>query len=143
MLVIREFSMSDLKAVTELMADLGYPVTVEQMKVRLETIQSNPMYGTYLAELAGVAAGFIGVRLLYGYEGDQPVAQISALVTKSEYRGMGIGTRLVQQAETWAKQNGAGAVVLTSGNRPEREAAHRFYQQLGYTMTGVRFSKRL
>lgn len=101
------------------------------------------MYCTYIAELEGKVVSMAGLRLLYGYEGDQPVAQISALVTKSEYRGMGIGTRLMQQAETWARQNGAGAMVLTSGNRPEREAAHHFYQQLGYAVTGVRFSKRL
>jgi len=143
MLVIREFSFSDIEAITELMSDLGHPASKIQMQKRLEIISSNPMYYTLVAELDGKVVGMVGLRQLYSYEGDSPVVQISALVTKAEYRGLGIGKELIKKAEKWAKENGVNAIVLTSGNRPEREDAHQFYKHLGYSVSGFRFSKIL
>jgi GNAT superfamily N-acetyltransferase len=143
MLVIREFSFSDIDAITELMDDLGHPATKEQMIKRMENISSNPMYCTYVAEHEGNVVGMVGLRQLYSYEGDNVAVQISALVTKANYRGKGIGKELVRQAEKWAKENGANVIVLTSGNRPEREDAHQFYNHLGYNVTGLRFVKKL
>lgn len=143
LLVIREFSFSDIDAITELMEDLSHSASKEQMQIRLEKISSNPMYCTFVAELEGKIVGMVGLRQLYSYEGDNPVVQISALVTKAEYRGLGIGKKLIKQAETWTKENGANVIVLTSGNRPEREEAHNFYKHLGYTVSGFRFSKKM
>ncbi|WP_174807380.1 GNAT family N-acetyltransferase [Paenibacillus alvei] len=143
MLVIREFSFSDIEAITELMGDLDHPASKLQMQKRMEIISSHPMYHTLVAELDGIVVGMVGLRQLYSYEGDNPVVQISALVTKVEYRGLGIGKELIKQAEKWAKENGVNAIVLTSGNRPEREDAHQFYKHLGYSISGFRFSKIL
>jgi GNAT superfamily N-acetyltransferase len=141
--VIREFSFRDIDAITELMSDLGNPASKLQMQKRMEIISSNPMYYTLVAELDDKVVGMVGLRQLYSYESDNPVVQISALVTKAEYRGLGIGKELMKQAEKWAKENGANAIVLTSGNRPEREVAHQFYKHLGYSVSGFRFSKIL
>jgi predicted N-acetyltransferase YhbS len=143
MQVIREFSFIDIEAITELMSDLAHTASKEQMQKRLEKISSNPMYCTFVAEREGKVVGMVGLRQLYSYEGDNPVVQISALVTKTEYRGLGIGKELIKQAEKWAREKGANVIVLTSGNRPEREEAHQFYKHLGYTISGFRFSKRL
>jgi GNAT superfamily N-acetyltransferase len=142
MLVIREYSFSDIDVITELMSDLGHPTTKEQMLRRMKNISSNPMYCTFVAELKGNVVGMVGLRQLYSYEGDNKAIQISALVTKVAYRGLGIGKALIKQAESWAKENGANVIVLTSGNRPEREEAHKFYKHLGYFVSGVRFTKR-
>jgi len=143
MIVVRAFSFEDLDAVAELMAELGYPASRAQMRNRMEAMSADPMYATLVAELDGEVAGMAGLRLLYGYEHDHPVAQISALVTKAAYRGRGIGKELIRRAEQWAKERGAAAIVLTSGNRPEREAAHRFYRYMGFSVTGQRYSKKL
>lgn len=143
MFIIREYTSSDIEAITELMSDLDHPASKPQMQKRMEIISSNPMYLTLVAELDGIVIGMIGLRQLYGYEYDHPVIQISALVTKAEYRGLGIGQALMKQAEAWAQECGASTLVLTSGNRPEREGAHQFYQRLGYSITGSRFTKTL
>jgi Acetyltransferases len=143
MIVVRAYSVDDLDAVAELMTELGYPVTRAQMRSRMEAIGSHPDYATLVAELDGEAAGLVGLRLLYGYEYDQPIAQISTLVTKAAYRGRGIGKALIRHAEKWAAERGAAAIVVTSGNRPDREAAHRFYHHMGFAVTGLRFAKKL
>jgi GNAT superfamily N-acetyltransferase len=85
----------------------------------------------------------IGIRLINDYEYDDLVVQIASLVTRADFRGNGVGGALINHAEEWAKSHSAGAMTLTSGIKPERAAAHQFYKDKGYDITGYRFSKKL
>lgn len=140
---IRDFKFDDIGEVAVLMGELGYPTSVEAMRKRMETLMTLPDYHTFVAELDGKAVGMIGVCKRVQYESDDVSAQIIALVTDSQYRGMGIGQALVQMAETWALEAGAPMTSLTSGIKPQRTVAHEFYKNLGYTITGYRFVKKL
>jgi ribosomal protein S18 acetylase RimI-like enzyme len=64
-------------------------------------------------------------------------AWIEDVVVSPEARGRGIGQGLVERALDLARSAGAASVELTS--RPEREAANRLYQRLGFIqrMTNV------
>jgi GNAT superfamily N-acetyltransferase len=143
MIVVRAYSCDDLEAVAELMGELGYPASSTQMQKRMEAISSHPDYATLVAECEGEVVGMIGLRLTFGYEHDGHVVQITVLVVKAAFRGRGVGKELIRHAEKWAREKGAAAIVLTSGKRPEREAAHRFYRHMGFSVTGLRFSKKL
>jgi GNAT superfamily N-acetyltransferase len=44
-------------------------------------------------------------------------------------------------AEDWARQRGAGEVMLTT--HKHRTGAHNFYRRMGYEATGYRFYKEL
>jgi GNAT superfamily N-acetyltransferase len=142
-ILIRPYQSIDLIAITELMSDLGYPTTTEDMQKRMEKIESLSDYHTFVAEREGQVAGMIGTRDVYYYEGDGLVTQISLLVVKSELQGHGIGRALLRFVEEWAKQNGASSLYLTSGMKPERLRAHAFYQQAGFVTNGYRFVKPL
>ncbi|MEW9033331.1 MAG: GNAT family N-acetyltransferase [Planifilum fimeticola] len=142
-MLVREFTLKDTEAAAELMAHLGYPTSAGSMNRRMERICSDPMYRTWVAEYHGRVVGLVGARKVILYESDQIAIQVAALVTDPGYRGRGIGRALLRQAEKWAEQEGAAQIYLTSGNRPERRDAHRFYKQSGYEITGFRFSKRV
>lgn len=143
-MIIRHYQCEDLEPFTELMADLGYPTDANTMRKRLEKIHSNSMYNTFVAVWDdGKIVGMVGVRQLISYETDKIVTQISALVTKKEYRNKGIGKALVKHVEEWALANHSNMIYLTSGNREDRLQAHAFYRSLGFEMTGLRFVKRL
>jgi GNAT superfamily N-acetyltransferase len=43
--------------------------------------------------------------------------------------------------EGWLRDRGAARITLTSGK--QRADAHRFYRNLGYEETGLRFAKKL
>jgi ribosomal protein S18 acetylase RimI-like enzyme len=58
-------------------------------------------------------------------------AWIEDVVVDEATRGSGVGTALTEQALRLAREAGARTVDLTS--RPEREAANRLYQRLGFT----------
>lgn len=143
MIDIRPYQEEDLIAMSELMLDLGYATTAEQMRNRMSIIAALPGSYTYLAAIKGKVAGMIGIRQVYAYEEDGFVTQISLLVTKKEYEGQGIGTALVRFAEAWALERHSGMLYLTSGIKPERMRAHAFYKSIGFEATGYRFIKKL
>jgi ribosomal protein S18 acetylase RimI-like enzyme len=57
-------------------------------------------------------------------------ARIDDVVVDGRARGRGVGEALTREAIAIARQAGAKAVSLTS--RPDREAANRLYQRLGF-----------
>jgi GNAT superfamily N-acetyltransferase len=70
-------------------------------------------------------------------------AQVSTLITKAEFRGQGVGKKLMNHGEQWAKEQGAQGLLLNSGIKKEREDAHQFYEKTGFKITGYRFSKKI
>lgn len=58
--------------------------------------------------------------------------RIEDVVVDESYRGKGIGKDLMKGAIDYARSSGARSVDLTS--RPERVAANRLYQELGFLL---------
>ena len=56
---------------------------------------------------------------------------IEDVIISSEYRGHGIGERLVRALLDAAKQSGIASISLTSS--PSRTAAHRMYEKIGFS----------
>lgn len=138
---LREATPEDAVPLARLMGVLGYPTTPEAMRARLAAVGADPDYHTIIAEADGEVRGMVGLRRGVLYEADHPYIQMVALVVDAEYQGSGIGTVLVQEAEAWARAQGAATITLTSGKH--RQPAHRFYERLGYELTGLRFVKKL
>lgn len=142
MILIREYHSNDLEALTELMADLGYPTDIKSMEIRMKSIESHSDYFTFVATLEDQVVGMIGVRFVHYYEEDGATTQISTLVTKENYQCQGIGKELVRFVESWAKEKGSNSLCLTSGIKPERMQAHEFYKRMGFHINGYRFVKK-
>jgi len=49
----------------------------------------------------------------------------------------------MEEAEHWAKNQGAIAIGFNSGNRIERQQAHQFYLQRGYKERSIGFVKEI
>ena len=140
---IRGANRDDIKALTFLMEQLGYPTTEEQMEGRFQAITAHPGYHTIVAEMDGHVVGMAGLCHSLFYEHDGCYVRISAFVVDSNYRRKGIGQKLLEAIECWAIEQGATALVLNSGNREERNAAHHFYRQQGFEGKSTGFSKQL
>ena len=140
---IRTACKKDIPQLAGLIEQLGYPTTVEEMEGRFTAIESAGHYHTLVAEIDGKIAGMAGLckGLFYEYEGSY--VRIVAFVVDSNHRRRGIGKQLLLETERWAKEQGAIAIGLNSGNRSERLAAHSFYASKGYETKSIGFSKRL
>lgn len=64
-------------------------------------------------------------------------ASIEDVVVSSEYRGQGIGRKLVEAAIEKAKEFSPVTIQLTS--RPSRVAANRLYLSMGFTRKDTNF----
>lgn len=143
MIKIRPYAQEDIESLTELMTDLGSPSSIEEMEERMKLIESRTNYFTFVATLNEKVVGMIGVRQNFTYTSNKIKTQISALVTKKEYQGQGIGKALITFIEEWTRSNGSDFLYLTSGIKEERFNAHEFYKKNGFEITGYRFVKRI
>lgn len=142
-IIIREAEPTDVFPLTELMNELGYDTTINEMKTRFENIQNHMDYKTFLATDGTVILGMVGLSKNYSYEQNGIYVRVLALVTRSNFRQKGIGKRLMDVAENWARDIGASKVLLNCGNREEREIAQLFYNKIGYQIKSSGFIKKL
>lgn len=70
-------------------------------------------------------------------------AELGGLVVDESHRGQGVGGKLLERVEDWARQKGCSAVSARSNII--RHEAHKFYAARGYDQTKSQhvFRKRL
>ena len=139
---IRHSTEKDLQDMVILMDQLGYPTTFAEMKERYEHIATDDNFTTLVAEINGRVIGLIGLQTSYLYEKNGRHCRIMAMVVHEQYRGSGIGRQLLLSAEQWAAEHQVDSISLNSSNGANREAAHEFYQEMGYTAGSTGFSKK-
>jgi ribosomal protein S18 acetylase RimI-like enzyme len=109
------------------------------------TALADEQVGFFVAEVSGELVGHIHVVVR-----DTPpvpilkprrLAHIDEIVVKAAYRGRGVGHLLMEQAEAWARTNGATAIEL--GVYEFNQEAQAFYRDLGYTTFHRRMGKAL
>nr|WP_299095504.1 GNAT family N-acetyltransferase [uncultured Metabacillus sp.] len=142
-MIIRKATIKDIPELVILMEQLGYPTSVDKMKLRFNAINNNPSYHTLVADLEGKVVGMTGLNTGLFYEYDGSYVWIVAFIVDTNYRRKGIGKKLIQEAECWAREQGAIAIALNSGNREERKDAHQFYLSMGYKAKSIGFGKSL
>ena len=142
-IIIREAELTDIPALTELMDELGYATSIDEMKSRFENIKNHKDYKTFIATDDTEILGMVGLSKNYSYEQNGIYVRVLAMVTRSKFRKNGIGKKLMDVAENWAREIGANKVLLNCGNREEREIAQLFYKKIGYQARSSGFVKKL
>jgi len=137
---VRLATEADATALAPLLATLGYPTTASLVAGRLARLAAFGGSAVALvAALDGDVVGLVTAHAFPSVHAEAPAAWLTTLVVEPTARGRGIGRRLVHAAEAWAATQGAVRVSVTSGTH--RTEAHRFYEGLGYALTGQRFSR--
>lgn len=131
---IRPIRPDDAEAVSELVTQLGYGRTPDQVRRWVYDLDSWPKQAAFVAELNGEVVGWVGLSLEHHLQSEL-FALIGGVVVKDGMRSAGIGRRLCEQAEDWSRRQGAKKIRVTS--RSTREAAHRFYLRDGYRQTKI------
>lgn len=131
----------DAPALAVLLAELGYPASTEQAAARLASLQGYRCAVAYVAERGGAVCGLATVHSHVALNRDEPAVQLTLLVVAGAVRGGGVGKRLVQAAEEWAREIGAQRLVVSTA--VHRAGAHAFYETLGYELTGRRYARLL
>ena len=138
--MIREAKVRDSDRLAELSGMLGYPIDSETIRHRLERLLVRPNHTVLVAEVSpNPVAGWI-------HAAEQDILEVGSfceilgLVVAMEFRGKGMGRRLVEQIENWALERGLKEVSVRSNVlRPE---SHPFYERLGYARVKTQHAYR-
>ncbi|MEM9832746.1 MAG: GNAT family N-acetyltransferase [Bacteroidota bacterium] len=142
--MIRTAQPHDLSALSELLTALvGYPPKseVSLLGIMQEYTVGNNRILVYEDE--GQVLGFVSLATLPMLHIAGHLARITAFCVSEEARGQGIGQQLLQAVVDYSQSIGCKRMEVTSGDRPERVAAHRFYENNGFKYDSKRFSRWL
>lgn len=127
---VRLLCLSDLPMAVELLQQLGYEVSTDEMGARIGRVLASQTHYAAVAEDGGRVLG-----LVHAYERpalEKPCeAVVQSLVVDCRARKTGTGRQLMVAAEAWARANGLARVVLHT--RIDREEARAFYEHIGYS----------
>jgi GNAT superfamily N-acetyltransferase len=131
-IVIREMGSTDIAVCRLLLSQLGYELSLQEMKRRYEAIKEKQDHAVFVCEQDGQV-----VALLHLYErpafDKPPEVIVQALVVDQYRRGTGVGKAMMNMAQRWALDRGFSSVALTSS--VSRSDAHSFYNRIGYNVT--------
>lgn len=89
----------------------------------------------------GTPAGFVWVARDHNDSTGQLEAQLLDQYVAERYRGLGLGRRLLETAEEWARQQGLPRISLSVG--AHNTIGQRLYESFGYQVETMRMTKRL
>jgi GNAT superfamily N-acetyltransferase len=119
---------ADAPAIAQLSGQLGYPAGPDAMAERLERVLRREEHVVFVAEGTEVA-GWI-------HAAEQEILEVGTLceiwglVIGGGQRGKGIGRRLIEAVEGWARNRGLREIHVRSNIiRPD---SHPFYERLGF-----------
>jgi GNAT superfamily N-acetyltransferase len=133
--------MQDAAVIATLMTQLGYPSDAVRVSAPIERVKDDQGIQALVAEREGRVIGMISLMVFPAFHRDGLHSYITALVVDETLRGSGVGVGLLAAAEVWFAERGVSKVSLTTVLH--REAAHRFYEHLGYGFDGRRYVKAL
>ncbi|GAB4504378.1 MAG: ribosomal protein S18-alanine N-acetyltransferase [Anaerolineales bacterium] len=127
-LVIRKMTLNDVPAAHEIDV-LSFSLPWPERSL-LQEVTDNPMARCWVAEVDGRLAAMLVLWLIV----DE--AHIATLATHPDFRGRGIGERLLVEALNLAYNEGARTALLEV--RAGNELAQRLYRKLGFEIVGRR-----
>jgi GNAT superfamily N-acetyltransferase len=136
-LTLRPALPGDADRVCVLMEQLGYDVPAEQIARRLA--RRGPDREVFVAEDDSGVVGWAGVCVRDDFVGGR-YAEIEGFVVDAQTRGAGIGARLLDAVEDWARAQECDTMRVRSNVL--RERAHAFYERHGYGKVKAQFAYR-
>jgi len=141
-ITLREANGDDLSAILSLYAQLGQDdgsvlPLVEAIGI-FRKINDYPDYRIHVAVYGNRIIGTFALLIMdnLGHLG-APSAVLEDVVVAKELRGQGVGGRMMDYANDLCRRK--GCYKMTFSSNINREAAHRFYESLGFRKHGYSF----
>lgn len=138
--VIRRAVPADAERLAALSSELGYPVTADEMGRRLAALLGRDSDIVLVAELEpGQVVGWVHGSEQRLLESGRR-CELLGLVVDAHQRGRGVGRRLVDGVEEWARARGLEQMAVRSN--VSRTESHPFYARLGYARVKTQHAYR-
>lgn len=141
-ITIRRADDSDVEWLLDMYTSLDFspepPLSVSDALARFQQIARYPDYRVYVAECRGERVGTFALIIIDGLaHRGRPHALVEDVVVAPGWRSRGAGQAMMRFAMLRCAEAGCYKLALTSHQR--REAAHRFYEMLGFERHGYSF----
>ena len=118
------------------------PDNDRQQREAMHAIAADPNHELWIVEREGAPVASFHLSYLPGVSRQGAWrGQIESVRVVEEMRGQGVGETMMRWAMARCREHGCGVVQLTSDR--QREAAHRFYERLGFKPTHTGFKMKL
>jgi GNAT superfamily N-acetyltransferase len=138
-ITIRDACESDSASIAQLLSELGYSNTPKFAKEKIKLISNQKDNKFFVAIMDSQVVGFAYAHILPLLHQPGNACRVTALVVSEKCRKKGIGRKLMETAEDFAKVNDCVKLEITSGDH--RSWAHDFYRKIGYQEVSRRFLK--
>jgi GNAT superfamily N-acetyltransferase len=132
-LTVRSATVADARPIANLTVQLGYIRTESEITEELMIATGETRIQVIVAEDDGVV-GFAALSIWRAFAERAWVCRLSAITVDCSARRSGVGRALMEEVEVRARRAGCELMELSSGRHPERQAAHEFYQSLGWSI---------
>lgn len=132
---IREIKLNDYNDIYLLNQEFNpklYTYSAVKVKERIQYVIENTKDIIFVCEQCNEVIGYIHgspYELLFS----DSLINVLCFVVKEKFRNNGVGSKLIDSLECWAKDNGFSGIKLLT--HPNRIHAHRFYERHGYIHT--------
>jgi N-acetylglutamate synthase-like GNAT family acetyltransferase len=128
-LVARQATLDDADRIAGLFTDEGYPAGPSDIRERLSRFASD-FSTVHVVEFEDEVVGFVAVHVMPRFEHSDRVARVLALVVDQGVRERGVGHRLMEEAESVARETGCAFIEVTAGHH--RADALQLFESIGY-----------
>ena len=129
---VRNAKISDYEDISSINKySLGYDNPPELIKKNLERVLLNQDDAVFIATANDKAVGYIHAEN-YNPLYSPPLKEVMSLAVMPDFQGNGIGRKLLDRVEKWAKDTGRSGIMILS--QTHRTPAHIFYEACGYTL---------
>ena len=139
---VRVADAADLSAILAIYAqpgvDDGARLPLAQAEAILARMQQYPDYHLFVAEIDGHVVGTFALLIMdnLGHLG-APSGVVEDVAVQPAWQGKGIGNAMMRFAMARCRE--AGCYKLTLSANQKRDAAHAFYESLGFRRHGYSF----
>ncbi len=130
----------DARAMRDLLEELGYPMSEDDVHARLRVLTAEPATKLMVADHDDRVVGIAVLHWFELLERPGSFARLLALVVTDDHRGRGVGRQLVEACENTARKNGSLGIEVTSA--PNRDDADAFYRELGFVPGASRYYRK-
>lgn len=139
-MLARPAELIDAERISALMGELGYQASSQLIERKLLVLGKSANDLVLVVDDNETVIGVVSLHVQEMFHQEGRLGRITSLVIDEQYRGIGVGTLLVSEADRFFKRSGCVRAEVTSGDH--RPQAHMFYQQQGYQQDERRFLKR-
>lgn len=139
-MTIREADESDAFILSQLLAQLGYPASIDESKQRI-LFYKQEGFRLLMAELNNQSIGFIALHWYRAIHHPEMIGRVVAFCVDENHRSQGWGSQLLKYAERFFEDLHCVKVELTSNLR--RKESHEYYLRKGYQQVSMHFVKLL